>query len=390
MKIYDICLPPNKIENRPNVELANKMLNQFCLENEIIPGVSNPYQTYAKFKNKDFTTNKYFRRVIDTKPEEVDLVEFMLEPYVVKEYNISTDTMWCGHYECFNNAKKIDVESKKVYFCQEQKGIFPEFLENSDPRWHGYAARLLRTPTTDTNWFSEYVAKAYYEILKKEYDDVIKNSSEIKITELNSIFSKDVDKTKQRYPKLIGKTIYKNTKALGFDSERYAFMYKNKVHIVGSRVFSRLYPDLINGTLKQAISARFQQADMGRFLNGLWEVLRAEEPENFIIETVLKRRPETYKDTTRADTALRKELGKRYFSLKKQGKIKEDETIKKAGRFVKGVITKSGVKLIQECSDSDLKNVDREYYFAVLAGKSFETVTGIDPKDIVRTNTGFF
>lgn len=390
MKINDIYLPPDKIENRPNIEIANKLLNQFCLERGIIPGVPNSYQTCAKFENKDFTTNKYFRHVSDCKPEEVDLVESMLEPDVIKKYNISTDTMWCGHCECLNNAKKIDVESKKVYFCQDQKGIFPEFLESSDSELRGYAGRLLRTPTTDTNWFSEYVAKAYYKILKQEFEDFVKNSPEIKITELNSIFSRDVDKTKERYPQLIGKTIYKNTRAIGFDDERYAFIYRNKVHVVGSRIFSRLYPDIINGVLKQATSARFEEADMGKFLSGVWEVLKAEEPENFIIETVLKRRPELYRSTTRPDTALRKALGIRYFSLKKQGKIKEDETVKKTGRFVRGIVTKDGVKLIQECSDSDLKNVDREYYFAVLAGKSFETVTGIDPKDIVRTNTGFF
>jgi len=403
-------------------EIAADELDEWCPGNGYAPGAANSGMDEKKYKNAPFTNNTRLRKVRTMGLEYTDLVCNKIEQYVVKKFNISPETERCGHPEC-EATTTVNVKIKdwikkmtdhgSVYFCRKNDGMFRKFLEQcGDEEVGNYAAGLLRKPSRSTNWFKRFVAAAEYELLKVEYGKFSEDPA-VKVCELMRVFTTDVDGLRERYPKSIGDVIHEDVKVAGLDSKSYMFLFGGVPQVRGARLMTRLWPSIVNRTIRSAMKLRMKEDETSDYagerdalIRDAWEYFQGADADRFLIETVIRRHPETYgkRDIIPANT--RKAAGFSFDRLWDEGRIDPelrsdngkymrfyltDEDPSGLGRtelqeFVlseKSVVGDVRVRHIQDPKLSE-DAVHRKYYFFNLTVPPIAKVFGMDAETMGR------
>jgi len=367
MSLYDMPIPIYRIEDQPNIENVSREWELFCLKNRRIPGSPARYRDETDFSS--LTDNYQFRNVRLKGIEELDIVELKIEENLIKKYNISPETLWCGHRECFESSKKIPITTREkkqetVYFCSKEKGLFPKFLDTLESDLKQYGAQLLRYPSTTTYAFIEQLAKAERNLLIKTFDDFLKEAPEVRITELGVAFTKDIETTKEKFPNYIGRTLAKGVRVLDISTKNSkAYVLKHRgLRVVGTRMFSDVYPDILNDALKEGLSDILDGKNYENCLENAKQRIKGASPDEFLSEVVLRHDWRTV--NARTDVSkLKVDLARRYTELVRQKIIETKDDEKSFGVKVKGAITIEGPRLDFE----DYSKIDREYYFKLIS-----------------------
>lgn len=412
--MVEMNLPPRYMENSPDTVLAAKLLNRWCNGNGIIPGIPNAFydqKDFSKDRLSPSQDTKNFRYVKQLGVYEVEIAQLYIEPATVKKYNISPGTLKCQHKSCAERST-IDIELKdkdtkgvyrdKVWFCFEEEGMFKKYLNECPVEARNATARLLRTPSASTNWFVKYVAKAEHELLKKEWANFTEKA-DAKIFELTKVFAEDTDALRKEWPDYVGETIYRNMKVLGLDCGSYAYLWNGSIFTSGIKATTKLWPEKINGIIDGALMLRFNEGDTpeekrrgAREAYVLDARRRVEQMkgEDFFVCTVLSRESETYGDSDRADTNIRKAAGFALDRLIREKTVKEP-TLRERGIYVIGLLQVenkkearpaemnefvNGSTRLRLLSDPklDISKVDKEFYFFSMAGKPVSRILELD------------
>jgi len=388
-------VPPQSMENRRDAESVNTLLNIWCEDNKKEPRGYNSRETELRYKNEPFTKSSAFRYVASREPETVTFAYLNLEPALVVTENISLETFLCEHRGC-ERKMTIGGKERNVWFCQEKEGAVPGFLKwlesvgMTDLRYP--AAKLLRTPLERTNWFSPPVAKILYQLILDNYA-LLWRDPNVKITEPDRIFVRDYDAAKERYPRWIGPRI-RELEVIGLEGDRpsYVAIWNGTPVVVGARIGSRIIPPYLRDLIDDALLSKIRGKDPKEIMIHCWREVQRADPSEFFFEQVLKREGREMRAIDRIDNEVKQALDYRYRELVARGVITEDEEeTRLLGNFLQGVMTKEktkegtkeGIRLLQECSATDLQNVDREWYFTRVMGRPLKRITGIDPESVV-------
>jgi hypothetical protein len=252
----------------------------------------------------------------------------------------------------------------------------------------------------------KYVAKAEHELLKKEWTKFTEKA-DAKIFELTKVFAEDADLLRKEWPDYVGETIYKNMKVLGLDCGSYAYLWNGSIFTSGIKATTKLWPEKINEIIDGALMLRFNEGDaLGE------KVMEAREAyvidsrkkveqmkgEDFFVCTVLSRESETYGDSDRADTNIRKAAGFALDRLIREKTVKEPR-LRERGIYVIGLLQIENKKDVNPAEmrefvnsstrfrlladpKADISKADKEFYFFNMAGKPVGKILELDVEDV--------
>jgi|GEM_PF-1711336 len=389
----ELNVPPDFIERRPNRELECVKYNSWCLKNGIVPGMYNPFSA-ERFKKKSFTQNNLRFVRNENRIHVVEVLENHLPLYVIEKYNISTDTYKCGHLECSKDKEKMkmvvevgdsryrdEIQEIEFYFCKKSNGLASQFIKEENPT--NDFARIFTDPSHTMNWFSKYVAQAYYKKLKEEFYLLAKNKN-VLMADLDYIVTENSEKLREEIP-FVGENKSSGVLYRANYGSGYIIKDKDGIHTIGFRPFSSIWPNRMQEIMDELIEELMEEKEEKNCVKNFNSKVRNMKSEEFITTFVLERDPEEYTMQNRVETLIRKCAGyvkQRLHGMKNNDYFasvvtKEQYIPEERKEFVTG---NSRVRLMED-PKTDLEKIDREFYAVSLAGSSIKNLTDISQEN---------